>query len=248
MPTMLLVLATWWMSSCRMSVSVNTKKVEASDEMIQEKRVTHDFTVLNVAGPLVVEYIQGGIEVLPHIDIEGPDNIVELIEVNEDGEEVTVKVKDGCEIDLGDKTLLVKAYSSRLDELSMAGSGKVIVDDFTQMSDLDVNSAGSGHIQIEKLQLQGNLAVSIAGSGSLDAEGVVCHKVKTDLAGSGNIRMKDIQAQQLKASVSGSGEMKLSGHADEANYEVVGSGHIDARTMVAERNDKTVTGSGRVEL
>jgi hypothetical protein len=121
----------------------------------------------------------------------------------------------------GDHALEITLPGKKFDKFSIAGSGKLQLDNLDQ-NDLRVSIAGSGSIKATgKVE---DLRISIAGSGDADLGGVTSDDVTVKIAGSGNA---DIAPRgEVEVHIAGSGDVNL--HTAPRNVEthIVGSGRI----------------------
>lgn len=126
-------------------------------------------------------------------------------------------------------------------KLSIAGSGKFVVDAVEE--DLTVSVAGSGDSEIGRA---GSASVSIAGSGNVRL-GTVDGPLSVSVAGSGDVRSDSAQGS-VSVKIAGSGDVAVkNGRADPLTVRVNGSGDFDFGG-VAVNPTISVNGSGNVRL
>jgi len=121
----------------------------------------------------------------------------------------------------GDHALEITLPGKRFDKFSIAGSGK---------------------LQLENLD-QRDLRVSIAGSGSITANGKA-DDVEISIKGSGDADLGKVQADDAKVEIFGSGNADIAPRG-EAEIHIFGSGDVNLHTT--PRNVEThIAGSGRI--
>ena len=116
-----------------------------------------------------------------------------------------------------------------INDISLSGSGAIIVNDFANQNDLSLNISGSGDVEIN----------SFSGS----------DKFTVDISGSGNVTANDntLDLSILDINISGSG--KYDGFpikTNDCNISISGSGNCYVN--VIERLDVNISGSGNIYL
>ena len=121
----------------------------------------------------------------------------------------------------------IKIYitATKIDGLSVAGSGSIKAESTIKTDDLNLSVSGSGDIEL-----------------SAEAD-----DVKISVTGSGDIKM-NIDADDLDMKVSGSGDIELEGKADDVDVKITGSGSIDAEDLQASDVDVNISGSGTCKV
>ena len=243
-PALVIVLA---LAACKWRMD-RPQMVTASDKMATRETPLNEFTQLTTIGSHDLVYIQERDGGHPRVVIEGPENIVELMKVDQDGNDVTISLKKGVNVRMNHKTLVVRAYSGKLNALSLVGSGNAKVEKALDTDGMILHLTGSGHINVQPIHCEGEYTASVSGSGGIDMVAVDGEKCDFSVSGSGRINIHGIVSRQVSANVTGSGRVMLDGEADEASLVVTGSGKIEASGLKSGKVSKSTTGSGRIIL
>lgn len=222
-----------------------TKTITASDNIITKTVDLEDFRALRVLGSIDVTYIQETDATHPRVVITGPDNIVDIVVVNQEGENLSVHYKSNTYFRLNNKPFKVEVYSADIRSISLGGSGDLRFDGI-RVGDFSLSLSGSGDVEGRNIISTGDVSISLAGSGDVECRNVNCFDLTVHVAGSGDVEVKDINSQSVSASIAGSGDIQLDGKTEKANYQVTGSGDIDARGLKAEEVSKSKAGSGNI--
>ena len=130
---------------------------------------------------------------------------------------------------------------TKLEGLTLSGSGKVYGESIFKTDDLDLSVSGSGDLELEidaddvetgisgsgGVELKGNASshrISISGSGKLNAEDLEAETYDIHISGSGSCRIH--ATKEIDASVSGSGSIYYRGEPDKVYSSTSGSGKV----------------------
>ena len=219
--------------------------IEASDNIITKTVDLKAFDVLRLSGSIDVTYIQEEGTIHPRVVMTGPDNILEIIVVEQNGSTLKVHYKSNTNFRLNRKPLTVEVYSSDIRKISLSGSGDLEFGDL-RVGDFDLTLSGSGDVEGGNIRSTGSVAVSISGSGDVEVKQVGCFDLTMSISGSGDMEVGEVNSESVKASIAGSGDIQLAGTTQKATYKVVGSGNIDARSLKAQEVSKSKAGSGSI--
>jgi len=222
-----------------------TTTVDANDNIITKTVDLKAFDVLNQSGSIDVVYIQEKETAQPRVVIAGPDNIVELVEVEQNGKSVKIQYKSKTNIRLNKKPFKVEVYGSEIRRFNLSGSGDLDFGDI-ETGDLSISLSGSGDVEGRSIRSTGDVSLSLAGSGDIGVKQVGCFDLSVSIAGSGDVDVKDINSETVNVSVAGSGDVTLSGQTQKASYSLAGSGDIEARGLKAQDVSKKKVGSGSI--
>lgn len=198
------------------------KRITGSKNYITKEVKPNPFNAIKLIGSMDVIYQQDS---RYHIEIQGSDNIVALLETEVDGETLVIKFKKNANIQNKGK-LEVKVFSPELNKLSINGSG-------------DVKFANG-------IETPNDIELSINGSGDIQGNAFNCRRMITSINGSGDIKLQQIQSEECSASINGSGDIELSGKTIKANYQTSGSGDISASNLQATSVETKTSGSGDI--
>lgn len=184
------------------------------------------FTGVTVQGAMNVMLKQGDFSV----KAEGDPGLLERLELTVKDKMLVIanrKNEDGNGECNSGKSVTVHVSMPTLEQFKLTGSGDVMIDDFTNEGNLDLDLQGSGDIHFASLKGLGTLNIDLDGSGDIIGEAAqVSGKTKISLAGSGDVR--------------------IAGRSDVIEVDLVGSGDVDASELETRDCDVQVVGSGDV--
>jgi len=222
-----------------------SKTLVASENIVTKTIDLNAFDVLSKSGSIDAIYIQEEGTSNPRVVITGPDNIVEVVVVEQSGSTVKLHYKSNTNIQLNKKPFKVEVYSSEISKFSSSGSGDLDFGDI-RVADLSISLTGSGDVEGKSVRSTGDVSVSLTGSGDVDLDGVQCFVLNVSVAGSGDVEVKGINSESVDARILGSGDIQLVGNTKNASYKVTGSGDIGARGLKAESVETSKVGSGDI--
>lgn len=223
------------------------------------------FSAIELNGPIDVVYRNGNSR---EVRIDGPDNVVPLVETTVSGGKLAIKYKDNTRItEDADVTVYVTApdvagfvvngsggisIKSAIDipgrdaVMTVNGSGDINAVAVTCKSFKSVVN-GSGDIDINsRVKATQNLNMAANGSGNIEVDAIECRQGKASVNGSGDVSVDAAKVSTLDVSVNGSGDVECNEiDATTVKAELSGSGDIaiDGR---AENADLTVNTSGDI--
>lgn len=176
-------------------------------------------------------------------NISADDNILDLINVEQVGDDVTIGIKPNCSITTTLPIRVVLYVPTSLKEINLQGSGSInatgntcnilatieltgsgsIVVDELNTTYLSVLLSGSGTIVLQKGQTD-TLHASISGSGKITTEAMFSNNVVVNLAGSGTAKIH--ASKTISSIISGSGNIKIIGNAKSIREKITGSGKL----------------------
>lgn len=199
-------------------------KVAASKDYMKQNINVGNFNGIKLMGSADIVYNQSTGK--PSVQVYGPHNMVELLEIRVENETLIVQFKKNTNIQNNGK-LEIKVSSPQLNSMNIYGSGDVtFVNGIKSDKDIDI---------------------AIYGSGDIDGSRINCRQLSTAISGSGDIKLNDIKSTEIKVRVSGSGDVTLTGNSQKAEYSVSGSGSITASMLKASIVSAHVSGSGDIE-
>lgn len=217
-------------------------KVKASNNYVTKEIKVEDFTGLRVTGSPDVSYTQRSGK--PRVEVYTSDNIVELLDIYVKDNTLYAGFKKN--INVSYNKLEIRVFSEKLNEISVSGSGDVVLKNGLKTDGLQISIAGSGDIQGNDIACT-ELGISIAGSGDVKHSNIQCTGLQVSIAGSGDLKLDNVTCQNAEASVAGSGTVVLSGSTQEATYKISGSGDLFASDFQAKRVSASVSGSGDIK-
>lgn len=220
--------------SCRF---VGGKRVEGNGNRATVSRSVGEFDGVEVRGGIDVVVTNGAEHTLK---IEADQNLMDYIEVNNNGGTIEVSSRDGYNL-RSDGGIKVYATAPAFEHISVAGSGDIRSTGTVKGgSKLELQIRGSGDIQLAvdapaveaeiagsgSARLQGttrSLGVDINGAGDVKAFELLSETANIDIAGSGNAEV--FASKQLQVEIKGAGDVAYKGSAT-VNQKIMGAGNV----------------------
>ena len=198
----------------------------------EETRDVGSFDEIAVSGPFRVIVSDGEPSALT---ISGPENLIEHIDFEVDGDELEIKLDRDYRIGWkrsDDDVVTVRFSHNAIEEAAIGGSGS---------------------IEIERSSVE-QFEGAIGGSGSLAIARLAAVQSQFAIGGSGDIRVAGA-TENLEVSIGGSGEF-LSPEFEAADAEIAigGSGDVEARVTgtasisIAGSGDVAITGGAKCNV
>lgn len=152
----------------------------------------------------------------PSVFIEGPENVLEMMNFSVVNGELMITVEDGLRYrSLSD--LKIKLNSSSLESMVMEGAGEFNV---------------PGGLESE------NFNLTMKGAGDVEIDGLKCGDVSVSILGAGDVEISDLDCNTVSSSIQGAGDIVLRGKAEKAVIDVAGSGEMDLRNLDVKQIEK----------
>ena len=214
------------------------KRVRGDGNIKTEDRSVSSFKNVEVSGAAKVFVSQGD---QSSVKIEGDENLLQYIEVNQEGDKIVVRERPGFNLQ---PTSDLKIYVTAPVYNKIDASGACDIIGQTKIvnpEDLDLQVSGAGDIRMEVDAPR--LSADVSGSGSIDLKGQT-KDVRLDLTGAGKAHCYDLLAENAKvditgagsaevyasvkldADVSGAGDVRYKGNASTVNQNVSGAGSV----------------------
>jgi len=222
--------------SCRF---MGGKRVRGNGVIKSEEHTVSTFKNVDVRGSINVYVSQGDIK---PVKIEGDENLLQFIEVMQEGDKLIVRERPGFNLDpSGEMRIYVTApvYNS----IDVSGASDIVGQTkINNPENLEMHASGAGNIKMDVDAPQ--LKAEISGSGSIDLKGQT-KEVELDLSGAGHAHCFDLLAEnvnveisgagsaevyasmKLDASVSGAGNVTYKGNAASVNQHISGVGSVN---------------------
>lgn len=174
------------------------------------------------------------------VKVTGHANVVNRIKTNVANSIWDVTLEDGC---YQDYELSVHITIPVLNKVYLSGSGNIIVNDFSNQSDLEVKLSGSGNITLNDFEGTENLTVTLSGSGEIKGNKDIStlNNFNLTLSGSGNYQGFPISGKNCTVLLSGSGNCSLTA-SNTLSATLNGSGNISYKGNPTITQN--ITGSG----
>jgi len=195
---------------------------KGSGTIIKAEKEVSGFSGVTLAavGNLLIEV--GSTE---ELRIEVDDNLVPQYEVDVDSKMLTIKLKDGAQVE---PTQEVNFYLTvkELDTIVVTGAGSV-----------EVESAGLR---------AGQFSVDLSGAGDITMAGLNADSLDVEISGAGSLEIESGWVDEQTIVLSGAGDYKAEGmQCGTASIEITGAG--SATVWVATELEVKGTGAGTVE-
>lgn len=214
------------------------KRVHGNGNIKTEDRNVGNFKNVHVSGAAKVLVSQGD---HASVKIEGDDNLLDLIVVDQNGDEISIHEKDGFHlVPSNDLKIYVTApVYNRIDasgandiigqgkisnseplEIRLSGAGNIRMDIEAPRLEADVSGAGSIYLKGQTKEV----SLDISGTGHAHCYDLLSESAKVDIAGTGSAEV--YASVKLDAEVSGVGSVNYKGNASEVNQHVSGAGSV----------------------
>lgn len=202
---------------CFNACHFDMKIIKGDGNVIVEEIDLPAFTSVNVGGNFTVELYQTD---NPGIIIETDENLIEYIEVDVTGNQLTVNSEYALK---PSEELLVEIYYSDLGTIKSSGTSSIRHEERLKAYELDVDLSGAGSI---RLNMDVNeLDLNLSGAGMVELEGIANSQV-VYLSGAGTLEAKDLQSRYCEIHISGMGNAEVN-VLDELNANISGLGNIE---------------------
>jgi hypothetical protein len=199
-------------------------------DRVRESRSVDAFAEIEYAIPGTLHLRQGDDQ---SVEVNVPEKVLDKIETTVEGE--TLKISDGDESGFFDRffgddgvdTDQIDVYvtASTINDVTLAGSGRVVGETRVTSESLSLTVAGSGDLGLD-LDTR-NLSVRVAGSGTCTLRGQA-GTLDLNIAGSGDLRAADLETERAEVRIAGSGNAELD-VTDHLSAEIFGSGDVQYR-------------------
>jgi hypothetical protein len=219
-------------------VFVGGKRVKGNGNISSIEKNVSDFNQVEVSGAIDVHVSQG--ELRP-VRIEGDENLLSYVEVDQVGDKIEVRTKKGFNLKPTKKMKLYLSSPSysRLDvsgacninsdnkltlnnplTLEVSGAGDINVD--VNAPRVEARVSGSGNVNMEGETK--NFELKISGAGDAKCYELLTENTKVNISGAGSAEV--FASVELDAHVSGAGSIKYKGNAPKVNQHVSGAGSV----------------------
>ena len=213
--------------------------VKGNHQIVNETIVIDDYDEIALSLPAEVIYRQVSQEE-PFLQVSVDENILPLLDIFVRDNRLVIKQKENY--NLRPSRFVIYTNSRSLNNVSIAGTGDVLLQNAVNARDMKVSITGSGDFKTDSLYCE-NLEASIAGSGDILLSGAAT-SAQYKVTGSGDIRAFDYLVENLTCNITGSGDIQA--FVDKKLVaRITGSGDIRYKGN-PESVDKKVTGSGDI--
>ncbi len=214
------------------------RRIRGNGNVKTEEHSISPFKELHVSSTINVYVSQGD---LKPIRIEGDENLLPYIEIEQDGDELVIKNKMGVNLESnGDLKLYVTAPAFR--KISVSGAGDIIGENkITSTEEMEIGLSGAGSIRMEvdapkvtadisgvgSIYLKGqskDADLTISGAGSAHCYELMAENTSVELSGVGSAEV--YASVKIDANASGVGSIHYKGNPTTVNQHVSGVGSV----------------------
>jgi hypothetical protein len=221
--------------SCRFVLG---KRVRGNGIIKTEDHDVSSFKNVEVRGAINVYVSQGD---LKPIRVEGDENLLQYIEVSQEGDRVIVRDRPGYNLN---PTEDMKIYISSpvYRDIEVSGAGDIIGQTkIVNPEDIELHASGAGDIKMDVDAP--SLTADVSGSGSIDLKGNT-KNVDLGLSGAGSVHCYNLLAENTKVDISGAGSAEVYASV-RLDAQVSGTGTISYKGNPANVSPH-ITGVGSI--
>jgi hypothetical protein len=195
------------------------------------------FSKISLASGGYLEIVQGDTQL---VELEGPQSMLDQLNTVIDRDRLRIYTKNFID-QFGDLKIYITVKN--LSDITIAGSGDVVVNSRLSTESINLEITGSGNIRIPDLNSV-YTECQVAGSGDIDVKGVSQEKIDINVTGSGDVKASELKTKHADINIAGSGSVEVN-VTDKLEGNIVGSGSIYYKgdPLIDTRS----TGSGRTK-
>ena len=230
-----LILSLLTLSSCHY---VFGKRIRGSGNITTQTRSAGQFNSVDVSGAIDVYVRQDSAS---SIKIEGDDNLLELVEVIDDGDILRIHPRNGYNLNPS-KDIKVYLSSPNYKKFEASGACKIISENkLTSTENITIDLSGSCDAKLE-LQVPA-ISADMSGACSLVLKGQ-SKDFKVEGSGSTSIKCIELLTENTNVEISGAGDAEVSASV-KLDVEVSGAGSVKYKGSPAV--NQSISGAGSVK-
>ncbi|RYF98397.1 MAG: DUF2807 domain-containing protein, partial [Chitinophagaceae bacterium] len=216
----------------------NGKKVKGNGNIKTEERSVGSFSKVEVHGSIDVHVAQGDQK---PVRIEGDENLLQYIEVKQNGDKLEVRTKRGYNLKPS-SDMRIYVTSPTFTDIDVSGACDIIGDSrITNNDKIRLHVSGAGDIKMEvdvpvisadisgagSINLRGktrDFSCDLSGAGEAHCYDLLAENTRIEISGAGNAEV--FASMKVDAEVSGAGSVKYKGNAGTVNQKVSGAGSV----------------------
>lgn len=207
------------------SFNMNTDKVDGEGPVVTKNIDIDDFTEIEVSNGWDVQLIPNQ---PPQLVVKANENLVEILEVNESGEKLSISAEDN--IGSADSKMIKVYFNKKLTLIKASSASDITAKEvlISESTIIDASSAADISLSIKSdiLEVEGSSGSDItlnADSGDLTVEA----SSSADISIKGDNKM-------ITAKASSGSDINLEGISEKADFEATSGSDIDARDLEAK--------------
>ena len=215
------------------------RRLRGNGNIKTEEHNVSSFKNLQVSASINVYVSQGDFK---PIKIEGDENLLPYIEVEQDGDDIIIKNREGYNLE-GSSELKVYVTAPSFHKISLSGAGDIIAENkITGNDEIEINLSGAGDIKMAELDAP-KISADISGVGSIYLKGQT-KDVDMDISGAGSAHCYDLLTENTKIEISGVGSAEVYASV-KLDAHVSGAGSVDYKGNATDVT-QDVSGVGSV--
>jgi hypothetical protein len=228
----------FFLAACGTDLDVADRQVRGSGNVVEESRDVGDYDEIQLAGEgrVVFGAASDGV-----VEIETDDNLLQLIEVEVDGDRLIIGTRGAADIEPS-SGIEYRLGCPALKGARILGAGSIETADCVTSGDLGVAILGAGTIEVDAVEVEG-LIVNIAGAGDVVATGTA-DEVGVEIPGAGRFDGSDLASGVVEVEISGDGSATVWA-TESLDVAVLGRG--DVAYYGSPTVTQSVVGVGSVE-
>jgi hypothetical protein len=204
-----------------------------------ERRAVETFRGVSLEGPGQLLLTIGSPR---SVSVSCDDNLLPLVKTEVSGGTLRLGLLSGSSVNTS-TPLVFRVTAPSIDELSLGGSGDILVQGMIRADRLAVSVGGSGSIRAEVAAEE--LSAAINGSGSIELTGRAGRQ-QVRINGSGDYRARELQSAIARVEVDGSGSTQIFVRR-ELSVSIHGSGNVTYRGGAGATVQSSGSGSVKSE-
>ncbi|MFN8361547.1 MAG: head GIN domain-containing protein [Candidatus Kapaibacterium sp.] len=174
------------------------------------------------------------------LHVQADDNLQNVIETKIDNGTLKISVPKCVN---PSKNITVFVSMNDVDELTLAGNGKILAPSSITTENIKFVVSGSGEIKFDEVHAE-HITTQVLGNGTITLRGnAISHTVES--VGSGEVHAYDLKAINSKLSVAGAGKCEVNAD-NQLDVKITGSGSVSYNGN-PETLHKEITGSGSLK-
>lgn len=171
------------------------------------------------------------------LHVQADDNLQNIIETKIENGTLKISVPKCVN---PSKNITVFVSMNNVNELTLAGNGKILAPSSITTDDIKLVVTGSGIIKFDELHAE-NITTQVLGTGSITLKGnAISHSIES--VGSGEVHAYELKAINSKLNVAGTGRCEINAD-NQLDVKITGSGSVSYNGK-PETLHKEITGSG----
>lgn len=201
----ILLLSIILLPSILCSCLFKTNSTKGDGNVISKEIAIKDYNQLDIeVNDMVLVYKQS--TEVPYLKIETDRNIMDLLTIEQEEEEITIKVSPK-HTQIAPTHLTITTNSTKLKELTIAGNGSCNLGKGITGEELEIILAGKCTVQADSITVN-QLDCAIAGNGELQLTGIV-NKTEIESAGNSQIKAFGLQTDVLECNIAGRSQIEI---------------------------------------